>query len=334
MPTIGPAGGNVLEINGLSIELTGRGKTVGSIVHDVSMRIGHREIVGLIGESGSGKTIAAKSLIGLLPSRIRVTEGTAMFRGTDLFTLSPKAIRKIRGKDISVIPQDALHALNPVHRIGRQVGEPLSIHTDRSGSAIRAMVLKYLAKVKIDNPRLRARQYPHQFSGGMQQRALTAMALSTEPSLIIADEPTTALDVTIQAQILTLLGQLQADLGLSLLLITHDLGVVAAIANDVAVMYAGRIVERAPAADLFATPRHPYTKGLLAAIPVPGVTARGSALPAIPGRVPGLIGTMAGCAFRDRCAIAGPECAVDPVPRISAGGAQFIECAKASEVAA
>ena len=196
------------------------------------------------------------------------------------------------------------------------------------------MVLKYLAKVKIDNPRLRARQYPHQFSGGMQQRALTAMALSTEPSLIIADEPTTALDVTIQAQILTLLGQLQADLGLSLLLITHDLGVVAAIANDVAVMYAGRIVERAPAADLFATPRHPYTKGLLAAIPVPGVTERGSALPAIPGRVPGLIGTMAGCAFRDRCTIAGPECAVDPVPRVSAGGAQFIECAKASEVAA
>ena len=163
---------------------------------------------------------------------------------------------------------------------------------------------------------------------------MIASALMGRPKLLIADEPTTALDVTIQAQILTLLGQLQADLGLSLLLITHDLGVVAAIANDVAVMYAGRIVERAPAADLFATPRHPYTKGLLAAIPVPGVTVRGSALPAIPGRVPGLIGTMAGCAFRDRCTIAGPECAVDPVPRVSAGGAQFIECAKASKVAA
>ena len=191
-----------------------------------------------------------------------------------------------------------------------------------------------LDRVGIANPAARLTQYPHGFSGGQRQRIMIASALMGRPKLLIADEPTTALDVTIQAQILTLLGQLQADLGLSLLLITHDLGVVAAIANDVAVMYAGRIVERAPAADLFATPRHPYTKGLLAAIPVPGVTERGSALPAIPGRVPGLIGTMAGCAFRDRCAIAGPECAADPVPRISAGGAQFIECAKASKVAA
>ncbi|MDP6416101.1 MAG: ABC transporter ATP-binding protein, partial [Gammaproteobacteria bacterium] len=241
MPTIDPAGGNVLEINGLSIELAGRGKTVGSIVHDVCLRIGHREIVGLIGESGSGKTIAAKSLIGLLPSRIRVTEGTAMFRGTDLFTLSPKAIRKIRGQDISVIPQDALHALNPVHRIGRQVGEPLSIHTDRSGSAIREIVVEYLAKVKIDNPRLRARQYPHQFSGGMQQRALTAMALSTEPSLIIADEPTTALDVTIQAEIIRLLLALQKQHGIAYLFITHDLKVVRAMASQVLVMKGGAV---------------------------------------------------------------------------------------------
>jgi oligopeptide/dipeptide ABC transporter ATP-binding protein len=218
--------------------------------------------------------------------------------------------------------------------VGEQIEEVLNMHSDLSRAEAKARTIDMMEQVHLPDVERIYAAFPHQLSGGQRQRIMIAMALILDPDLLIADEPTTALDVTIQAQILTLLGQLQADLGLSLLLITHDLGVVAAIANDVAVMYAGRIVERAPAADLFATPRHPYTKGLLAAIPVPGVTARGSALPAIPGRVPGLIGTMAGCAFRDRCTIAGPECAADPVPRISAGGAQFIECAKASEVAA
>ena len=323
MSTIGSAGGDVLEINGLSIELTGRGKTVGSIVHDVSLRIGHREIVGLIGESGSGKTIAAKSLIGLLPKRIRVTEGTAMFRGTDLFTLSPKAIRKIRGKAISVIPQDALHALNPVHRIGRQVGEPLSIHTDRSGSAIREIVLEYLAKVKIDNPRLRARQYPHQFSGGMQQRALTAMAVSTEPSLIIADEPTTALDVTIQAQIIALLKDLRDGTEASFLFISHDLGLVSTLCDRIYVMYAGEIVESAQGADIFSKPRHPYTRALIGS--VPRLHENPDTLQIIAGQIASPFEHDSGCRFRARCSFAEDRCA-NPQPMRSHGGIHVSRC--------
>ena len=195
---------DVLRLQGLSIALDRRGGA-GSIVSDVSMRIGRREIVGLIGESGSGKTVTAKSLIGLLPPRIRVTAGTAMFQGRDLLSLNDAEIRKIRGAEISVIPQDALHALNPVHRIGHQVGEPLRVHSGKSNREIWSRVLRLLAMVKIEDPAARARDYPHQFSGGMQQRALTAMALSMEPRLIIADEPTTALDVTIQAQIIALI---------------------------------------------------------------------------------------------------------------------------------
>ena len=208
------------------------------------------------------------------------------------------------------------------------------MHAERlDRAAAEARAIEMLDRVGISNPAARLTQYPHAFSGGQRQRIMIASALMGRPRLLIADEPTTALDVTIQAQILRLLGELQADLGLSLLLITHDLGVVAAIATDVAVMYAGRIAELAPAGDLFRAPRHPYTQGLLRAIPLPGVTPRGAPLPAIPGRVPGLIGDMHGCAFRDRCDLAGPDCARDPIPR-HGGAGRFVECTRAPETEA
>ncbi len=305
-----PEGGDVLRIEGLSIALARRGGATGSIVQDVSLRIGHREIVGLIGESGSGKTVTAKSLIGLLPDRISVTAGSAIFRGRDLFALSSEEIRKIRGAEISVIPQDALHALNPVHRIGRQVGEPLHIHSETSDSAIRALVLKLLAKVKIDDPPLRASQYPHQFSGGMQQRALTAMVLSTEPPLIIADEPTTALDVTIQAQIIALLKDLRRETEASFLFISHDLGLVSSLCDRIYVMYAGVIVESAPSAEIFARPRHPYTRALIGS--VPRLHANPDKLETIAGQIPSPFEHDGGCRFRGRCPLAEARCATPP----------------------
>jgi peptide/nickel transport system ATP-binding protein len=323
----------MLDIRNLKVSIpTDRGML--NAVRGVDLQIAEGETLCLVGESGCGKSLTATSIMGLLPRYAKVTSDRFDMAGQDLKTKTDAKLAKLRGRDVAMIFQDPTSALNPTLTIGRQLTEGVMRHENLTRKEADARAIEMLDRVGIANPAARLTQYPHGFSGGQRQRIMIASALMGRPKLLIADEPTTALDVTIQAQILTLLGQLQADLGLSLLLITHDLGVVAAIANDVAVMYAGRIVERAPAADLFATPRHPYTKGLLAAIPVPGVTARGSALPAIPGRVPGLIGTMAGCAFRDRCTIAGPECAVDPVPRISAGGAQFIECAKASQVAA
>ena len=318
-----PAGGDVLRIDGLTIELSRGRADVCSIVDDVSLRIGAREIVGLIGESGSGKTVTAKSLIGLLPDRIRVAAGTAMFRGKDLFALGAKAMRDVRGSEISLIPQDALHALNPVHRVGRQVGEPVRIHTGQSESAIRALVLRLLAKVRIDNPDLRIGQFPHQFSGGMQQRALTAMALSMEPPLIIADEPTTALDVTIQAQIIALLKDLHQETDASFLFISHDLGLVSSLCERIYVMYAGVIVESAEAQDIFSKPRHPYTRALIGS--VPRLRSNPDALQTIAGQVPSPFEHDGGCRFRNRCPLAEERCTAPP-PMRDHGHGHFSRC--------
>nr|WP_286135118.1 ABC transporter ATP-binding protein [Amylibacter cionae] len=321
----------MLDIRNLKVSIpTDRGML--NAVRGVDLQIAKGETLCLVGESGCGKSLTATSIMGLLPRYARVTSDRFEMAGQDLSTKTDAKLAKLRGRDVAMIFQDPTSALNPTLTIGRQLTEGVMRHEKLSRSEADARAIEMLDRVGIANPAARLTQYPHGFSGGQRQRIMIASALMGRPGLLIADEPTTALDVTIQAQILTLLGELQADLGLSLLLITHDLGVVAAIADNVAVMYAGRIAERASAVELFAAPRHPYTKGLLAAIPVPGVTRRGSELPAIPGRVPGLIGTMQGCAFRDRCSIAGPECANDPVPLVSTGQGHFIECVKAAEV--
>ena len=323
----------MLDIRNLRVSIpTDRG--ILNAVRGVDLQIAKGETLCLVGESGCGKSLTAISIMGLLPRYAKVTSDRFQMAGQDLTTRTDGKLAKLRGRDVAMIFQDPTSALNPTLTIGRQLTEGVVRHEKLSRKDADTRAIEMLDRVGIANPAARLTQYPHGFSGGQRQRIMIASALMGRPGLLIADEPTTALDVTIQAQILALLGELQSDLGLSLLLITHDLGVVAAIADDVAVMYAGRIAERAPAADLFAAPRHPYTQGLLAAIPVPGVTPRGSELPAIPGRVPGLIGTMQGCAFRDRCALAGPDCVIDPVPRVDTGPGHFVECVKAAEVAA
>ncbi len=309
---------DVLRVEGLSIELARRDGSLGSIVKDVSLRIGRREIVGLIGESGSGKTMTAKSLVGMLPARIKVTAGSAMFEGRDLLALGEAEIRKVRGAKISVIPQDALHALNPVHRIGQQVGEPIRVHSDAGDRAIWARVLELLAKVRIENPAARARDYPHQFSGGMQQRALTAMALAMEPPLIIADEPTTALDVTIQAQIIALIRQLRQETRASFLFVSHDLGLVASLCERIYVMYAGQIVESGARAAIFSRPEHPYTRDLIGSIQRLG--ANPERLRTIAGQIPSPFEHDGGCRFRNRCPLAEARCrAAPPLRRHDAG---------------
>ncbi|WP_424986948.1 ABC transporter ATP-binding protein [Microbulbifer sp. S227A] len=323
----------MLDIRNLRVSLPTERGTLNA-VRGVDLQIAKRQTLCLVGESGCGKSLTAMSIMGLLPRYAQITTDRFEMAGQDLTSKTRAGLDRMRGRDVAMIFQDPTSALNPTLTIGRQLTEGVMRTQGMSRKDADARAIEMLDRVGISNPAARLAQYPHGFSGGQRQRIMIASALMGQPKLLIADEPTTALDVTIQAQILELLGELQADLGLSILLITHDLGVVAAIANEVAVMYAGRIAERATAQELFATPRHPYTKGLLAAIPVPGVTPRGSELPAIPGRVPGLIGTLQGCAFRDRCAVAGPECGSDPVPRHEPGPGQFVECYKAAETAA
>ncbi|THH34397.1 ABC transporter ATP-binding protein [Aliishimia ponticola] len=323
----------MLDIRNLKVALPTERGTLNA-VRGVDLSIAKGETLCLVGESGCGKSLTATALMGLLPRYAKVTADRFEMAGQDLTAKTDAKLAKMRGRDVAMIFQDPTSALNPTLTIGRQLTEGVMRAEKLSRKEADARAIEMLDRVGIANPAARLTQYPHGFSGGQRQRIMIASALMGRPKLLIADEPTTALDVTIQAQILALLGELQADLGLSLLLITHDLGVVAAIATEVAVMYAGRIAERAPVKDLFRAPQHPYTQGLLAAIPVPGLTPRGSALPAIPGRVPGLIGTMTGCAFRDRCALAGAECSQDPVPRHSPAPGRFVECYKAAEVAA
>ena len=312
MPAGRDGGAALLSVEGLCIALQRRALPPVPIARDVSLHIDESEIVGLIGESGSGKTMTAKSLIGMLPDRIRVVAGRAMYRTRDLFALAPRQMRAVRGAGISFIPQDALHALNPVHVIGRQVGEPVEVHTRRPAGEIRELVVRLLERVRIPDARVRTRDYPHQFSGGMQQRALTAMALSMEPPLILADEPTTALDVTIQAEIIALIRDLRAQTGASFLFISHDLGVVSALCDRIYVMYAGEIVESGVRERILHRPSHPYTRALMGA--APRLRGNPERLQTIPGRIPQPSEEIAGCRFRDRCPLAEPRCAVAPPP--------------------
>ncbi len=270
-------------------------------VNDVSFDLDEGRILGLVGESGCGKTMTAMSLLRLVPPPGRLVGGTIRLKGRDILGLTEKEIRKIRGGQISLIFQEPGAALNPVLTVGFQIAETAKVHRGLSRREAMAEAVRLLEEVKIPDAARRAREYPHQLSGGMKQRAMIAMALVTRPSILIADEPTTALDVTIQAQILALLAELRDRHGLSILLITHDLGVVAEIADRAAVMYAGKIVEEAAVTDLFKEPRHPYTRGLMASIPRPDGGGRRRRLATIEGAVPDLAHLPPGCAFAPRC---------------------------------
>ena len=265
---------------------------------DVSFDVGRGETLGLVGESGSGKSVTALSIIRLVLPPGRITRGRIELDGRNLLDLDETAMRHVRGRRIGFIFQEPMVALDPVYTIGYQIAETLAVHDLARGGAAKKRAVELLDAVRIPDPERRAREYPHQLSGGLRQRAMIALALSAEPALVIADEPTTALDVTVQAEILDLLREMRRSFHLSLLLITHDLGVIAEMADRVAVMYCGRIVEQAPVADLFASPSHPYTRGLLASIPG---GAPGERLSAIPGTVPGLGNLPPGCAFAPRC---------------------------------
>jgi oligopeptide/dipeptide ABC transporter ATP-binding protein len=291
----------LLDVRGLTTVFdTGPGGRAGAVraVDDVSFHVERGETLGLVGESGCGKSATALSIIRLIQPPGRIAAGSVWFEGQDLSTLDEEGMRRIRGARIGFVFQEPMTALNPVFTVGDQIAEALTVHGLASKAEARRQAIEMLDAVRIPNAAERARDYPHQLSGGMRQRALIASALVCKPTLLVADEPTTALDVTIQAEVLDLLKDMRDRLGLSLLLITHDLGVVARLADRVAVMYAGRIVEEGPARDVLARPDHPYTRGLLASLP--GM-APGTRLHAIPGAVPDLGALPPGCAFAPRC---------------------------------
>jgi oligopeptide/dipeptide ABC transporter ATP-binding protein len=298
----------VLEIENLSVDFRRL-----AAVRCISLTVNRGETHCLVGESGCGKSVSALSVMGLLPRGARRRAARIMFRDTDLCRLSERRLARLRGDRMAMIFQEPMTSLNPAYTVGSQMTDVLRRHrgTSRAEAATRAETM--LERVGVSAPEMRLGQFPHQLSGGLRQRVMIAMALLCEPELLIADEPTTALDVTVQAQILRLLARLQRELGLAVLLITHDLGIVARTAHRVSVMYAGEIVEHAPVAELFAAPTHPYTRGLLASIPVPGKVLRGQRLGSIPGIVPAIGWDFVGCAFRERCKQAIESCAA-PIP--------------------
>jgi len=279
-------------------------------VDDVSFDVYPGHTLGIVGESGCGKSVTSLSILRLIPTPPGFIErGEALFAGKDLFQASEREMRAIRGNDISMIFQEPMTSLNPVYTVGSQIVEAIRLHRSVSRRAANARAIELLDLVGIPAPSERVDSYPHTLSGGMRQRAMIAMALACEPRLLIADEPTTALDVTIQAQILDLLRSLQAELGMSIIFISHDLGVMAEFTHEIAVMYAGKIVEHATTDTLFASPRHPYTRGLLQSLP--SQRNRGERLPTIPGIVPDLSVLPPGCRFQDRCAHATDACRVE-----------------------
>jgi oligopeptide transport system ATP-binding protein len=294
-------------------------------VNGISYSVARGECLAIVGESGSGKTVGVLSILRLIASPPgRITGGEVLFRGTDLLTLDAAALRKIRGGEISVIFQDPMTSLNPVMRVGDQITENLREHEPLTRRAARARAVDLLAQVGIPTPAARLRDYPHQFSGGMRQRVMIAMALACRPHLIIADEPTTALDVTIQAQIVELVKRLQSEHGTSVIWISHDLGVVARLADRVAVMYAGHIVEMAPVDDLYAHPAHPYTLGLLASLPrIDGVREK---LKAIGGLPPSLSDGVQGCPFAPRCGFATDRCRAENPALSEVAPAHAVAC--------
>ena len=289
----------LLEVKDLSVKFTTDDGVVGA-VDGVSYSVEAGRSLGIVGESGSGKSVSNLTILGLTRARNASFSGQVLFEGRDLLAMDDTELRKVRGEEIAMIFQDPLSSLHPFHKIGDQLVEAVQAHHDVSKQAARERAAEMLALVGIPDARARLTSYPHEFSGGMRQRTMIAMALINEPRLLIADEPTTALDVTVQAQILELIQRLQQETGTAVIMITHDLGVVAEITHDIAVMYAGRVVEHAPTAELFARPQHPYTWGLLRSIPRLD-TPRDEELVPIDGRPPSLINRPSGCAFHPRC---------------------------------
>jgi oligopeptide/dipeptide ABC transporter ATP-binding protein len=324
MTFVAPLGEPVLSVRNLTVTFAAR-RGAFDAVRDISFDVQPGRTLGVVGESGSGKSVTAMALMRLLPDAARVTGGHVRFDGNDLGTLSERQMRTVRGRKMAMVFQDPMASLNPIFTIGHQLREPLilCLGLERGAAEIRARDL--LGLVRIPAPDRIMLAYPHQLSGGMRQRVMIAMALSCEPRLLIADEPTTALDVTTQAQILDLLRDLQRQLHMSVLLITHDLGVVAEYADDVAVMYCGRIVERAQAAALFAHPGHPYTEGLLRSMP--GLDDDGpDMLPAIEGNVASPSAMPSGCAFHPRCPDAFGDCATRLPEFVSVSPGQDVAC--------
>jgi oligopeptide/dipeptide ABC transporter ATP-binding protein len=301
-------------------------------VDGVSFHIAPGETLGLVGESGCGKSVTAYSILQLVPvPPAEYAGGEIRFRGENLLALDEKGMRRVRGNMISMVFQEPMSSLNPILSIGHQITEAILEHEKRSKREARELAIEMLGRVGIPSPETRFKQYPHQLSGGMKQRAVIAMALVCRPQLLIADEPTTALDVTIQAQILDLLGELQREFNMSVLLITHDLGVVAETCDRVAVMYAGKIVEYAPIAELFERPEHPYTHGLFRSLPT--LTGKKEMLEVIPGAVPSPLDFPTGCRFRTRCSMAQEVCKQEPVLREIMPN-HFAACHFAEEVGA
>ncbi|MEU1298293.1 ABC transporter ATP-binding protein [Streptomyces shenzhenensis] len=302
----------LLEVRDLHVEFRTR-DGVARAVNGVSCQVAAGETLAVLGESGSGKSVTAQAVLGILdmpPGRI--TAGEVLFRGRDLLKLKEDERRRVRGAELAMIFQDALSALNPVLSVGDQLGEMFVVHRGMSKRDARARAVELMDRVRIPGAAQRVRDYPHQFSGGMRQRIMIAMALALEPALVIADEPTTALDVTVQAQVMDLLAELQRAYTMGLVLITHDLGVVADVADRIAVMYAGRIVESAPVHALYKAPAHPYTRGLLDSIP--RLDRKGRELYAIKGLPPNLMRIPSGCAFHPRCPMARDVCRTDEPP--------------------
>jgi oligopeptide/dipeptide ABC transporter ATP-binding protein len=318
-PTADPA---LLSVSHLTTGFDQDGGFVPAVI-DVSFCIAAGETLCLVGESGSGKSLTALSIMRLIQAPGRVASGEIHFKGRDLLMLAERDMQHVRGAEIGLIFQEPMTALNPVYTIGNQIGETLRIHGRATRATAHQKAIDLLATVSVPEPERRVREYPHQLSGGLRQRALIALALACGPALLIADEPTTALDVTIQAQILDLLRDLQKRLGLALLLITHDLGVVAEMADRVAVMYAGRIVEQAPVEPLFAHPNHPYTRGLMASMPG---GAPGARLKAIQGTVPALGALPPGCAFEPRCPDRFEPCTAAPPGSTDLGHGRAVRC--------
>jgi oligopeptide/dipeptide ABC transporter ATP-binding protein len=317
----------LLEVDDLQTSFSiGEGREVRA-VDGVGFSLRAGETVAIVGESGSGKSVTSLSIMRLLPKKVGwISRGSIRLRGRDLVNLSDREMRGVRGNDIGMIFQEPMTSLNPVHTVGEQIAEVVREHQRLPRAAARARAVDMLRLVGIPEPERRANSFPHEMSGGMRQRAMIAMALACEPSVLIADEPTTALDVTIQAQILDLMRSLQERLGMAIVFITHDLGVVAEMADRVVVMYAGQVVETGSVREIFARPLMPYTAGLMRAIPRLGASTERSRLQTIPGYVPPLSRLPAGCRFRTRCAHALARCAEGEPPLEAAGEGRSVRC--------
>ena len=316
---------NILEIKNLVTSFASDGRRDRAIaVNGVDLAIPRGKTVGLVGESGCGKSVTSLSVMGLLTDNGRVESGQAIFAGRDLLTLTDREMRRIRGNRITMIFQEPMTSLNPVITVGNQIAEAIRLHAGLDKRAARQKSIEIMAKVGIPEPERRFGCYPHQLSGGMRQRVMIAMAMIMKPDLLIADEPTTALDVSIEAQILRLMRDLQRESGTSILMITHNLGVVAEICDEVYVMYAGEVVERADVHTLFREPLHPYTRGLLASLP--RMTPKGKRLYNIRGTVPNLRAMPAGCRFSPRCEMASDECRKNKPPLADMGNGHLCRC--------